>query len=129
MMLRFLMGVSLALCAAGEESALVQLKYNHPGLVVDLGVGLWGQPFPVDFDGDGDHDLLVATADVPSNGIYFFENVSGDVKFPVFKAGVRLAEGIHNTIVSYFGDTWRILTPGKQYPDFKNTFFQKPESL
>jgi len=129
MMLGLLMGVMVALCGAGDESGLVQLKYAHPGLVVDLGVGLWAQPFPVDFDGDGDHDLLVATADVPSKGIYFFENGSGDVKYPVFKPGVRLDEGIHNTTISYLGDEWRILTTGKEYPDFENTFFAKPKTI
>ena len=32
-----------------------RLKYNHPGLVVDLGTGLWAWPVPADADGDGDH--------------------------------------------------------------------------
>ena len=36
---------------------LERLKYNYPGLVVDLGVGLWASPLPMDFDGDGRFDL------------------------------------------------------------------------
>ena len=39
-----------ALGAAAPQ--LERLKYNHPGLVVDLGVGLWAWPLPMDFDGD-----------------------------------------------------------------------------
>ncbi len=40
--------------------ALQQLPYNHLGLVVDLGVGLWAWPVPWDVDSDGDFDLLVS---------------------------------------------------------------------
>ncbi|MEY3772410.1 MAG: hypothetical protein RL067_424, partial [Verrucomicrobiota bacterium] len=29
------------------EPGLERLKYNHPGLVVDLGVGLWAWPLPM----------------------------------------------------------------------------------
>ena len=38
---------------------LEQVKYNHPGLVGDLGVGLWAWPLPMDYDSDGDLDLVV----------------------------------------------------------------------
>ena len=56
---------------------LERIKYNHPGLVVDLGVGLWAWPMPVDWDGDGDLDLLVDCPCKPYNGIWFFENPGG----------------------------------------------------
>ena len=41
--------------AASDENEIPieRLKYNHPGLVVDLGVGLWAWPIPIDFDKDG----------------------------------------------------------------------------
>ena len=54
-------------------TGLQRVKYNHPGLVVDLGVGLWAWPIPTDFDDDGDNDLLVVCPDKPYNGTYFFE--------------------------------------------------------
>ena len=41
---------------------LERIKYNHPGLVVDLGVGLWAWPMPVDWDGDGDLEVIVGNA-------------------------------------------------------------------
>ena len=41
------------------------LRYNNPDLTVDLGVGLWGIPLPVDYDGDGLKDLLVSCPDRP----------------------------------------------------------------
>ena len=48
------------LAAAGDGGELQPLRYNHPGLVVDLGVGLWAWPIPCDADGDGDFDLVVS---------------------------------------------------------------------
>ena len=51
------------------------LRYNNPDLTVDLGVGLWGIPLPVDYDGDGVKDLLVSCPDRPYKGLYFFKNI------------------------------------------------------
>jgi hypothetical protein len=33
--------VSSLLLATGSAAELERVKYNHPGLTVDLGVGLW----------------------------------------------------------------------------------------
>ena len=55
--------VALALTAtlgSAPADSLQRLKYNNPGLVVDLGAGLWAWPLPMDFDGDGDLDLVVS---------------------------------------------------------------------
>ena len=60
---------SLASAAQGER-----VPQNDPGLVVDLGVGLWAVPLPMDWDGDGDNDLVVSDADMPYRGVYLFEN-------------------------------------------------------
>lgn len=106
-------------------AASQRLSYQRADLVVDLGVGLWASPFPMDYDGDGDNDLLVACADKPSNGIYFFENASGET-FPVFKPGVRLDEAFHNIQISYGPNGPEFLSPGKRYPDFMNTQFSNP---
>ena len=111
-----------ALGAAAPQ--LERLKYNHPGLVVDLGVGLWAWPLPMDFDGDGDLDLVVNCPDKPYNGVYFFENVSGDTaknKMPVFKPGRRISKGLQNVQVSYVGGKPVVLTPGNAHPDFLKT--------
>ena len=78
--------ILLACCiTASSEAALERVKYNNPGLVVDLGVGLWAWPLPMDYDSDGDYDLVVSCPDKPYNGIYFFENTGGNIKMPVFK--------------------------------------------
>lgn len=82
------------LCADGLE----KLPYNHSGLHVDLGVGLWAWPVPCDADGDGDFDLIVSCPEKPSNGVWLFENATGDTakeKMPVFKAPRRLSATVH----------------------------------
>ncbi|QDV24579.1 FG-GAP repeat protein [Aureliella helgolandensis] len=108
------MGSSLA----EEDWKLQPLKYNNPGLEVDLGVGLWAWPMPMDYDLDGDIDLLVACPDKPSNGVYFFENPTQDRhdKAPVFLPGVRVGATTHNFQVSYVDDQPRILKPGFEFP-------------
>lgn len=104
--------------------ALERLAFNHPGLVVDLGVGLWAWPVPCDADGDGDYDLIVSCPDKPSNGVWLFENATGDTaqhKLPVFKAARRLSHTVHYVTPSYPGGKLRVLTPGWEHPDFPRT--------
>jgi hypothetical protein len=103
---------------AAQEQRLERITYNHPGLVVDLGVGLWAWPLPMDFDQDGDHDLVVVCPDKPFNGTWFFENRQGNVKMPVFQPPVHISKGAHNVQVSYIDDQVRVLSPGYEHPDF-----------
>jgi hypothetical protein len=97
---------ALLTACAMTAGALERLTYNNPGLVVDLGVGLWAWPLPMDFDGDGDLDLVVNCPDKPYNGIYVFENATGDTgkeAMPVFKPGKRISKGAQNVQVSLCG--------------------------
>lgn len=103
---------------------LAPLKYNHPRLVVDLGVGLWAWPVPCDADGDGDFDLIVSCPDKPSNGIWLFENTTGDTardNFPVFRPARRLSPAAHYVMPSYVDGQLRVLTPGFEHPAFERT--------
>jgi FG-GAP-like repeat len=111
---------------------LTRLPYNHPGLVVDLGVGLWAWPVPCDADGDGDYDLIVSCPDKPSNGIWLFENTSGETakhKLPVFKAARRLSSAVHYVMPSYVQGGMRVLTPGTEYLDFTKTGLEQKVKL
>jgi hypothetical protein len=108
------------LCAQGLEP----LRFNNPGLVVDLGVGLWAWPVPCDADGDGDFDLIVSCPDKPSNGVWLFENTAGDTakhKLPVFKAARKLSGTVHYVMPSYVDGKLRVLTPGTEHPNFERT--------
>ena len=116
--------VFILLAAARPGHALDRLPYHHPGLTVDLGVGLWAWPVPGDADGDGDYDLIVSCPDKPSNGIWLFENTGGDTaknKFPVFKPARRLSSTVHYVMPSWTDGQLRILSPGWEYPDFTRT--------
>ena len=111
---------------------LERLPYNHPGLVVDLGVGLWAWPVPCDADGDGDFDLIVSCPDKPSNGVWLFENATGDTrqdKLPVFKPARRLSSTVHYVMPSYVDGATRVLSPGVEYLDFARTGAQTKRTL
>jgi predicted neuraminidase len=129
-----LLAALLALPVAGRadaaQSKLQPLSYNHPGLVVDLGVGLWAWPMPVDYNRNGRIDLLVACPDNPSNGVWFFEN-AGELgeKFPVFKPGVRVGRATHNLQISYVSGEPRILAPGVEHVNFRESEFAKPARI
>lgn len=115
---------SIAVCHSFAADGLEKLAYNHPGLVVDLGVGLWAWPIPCDADGDGDYDLIVSCPDKPSNGVWLFENTSGDTaknKLPTFKPARRLSKTVHYVMPSYVGGKLRVLTPGFEYQQFERT--------
>jgi predicted neuraminidase len=120
--------------AADAANDLVPLPYNNPGLVVDLGVGLWAYPLPLDYDGDGDMDLLVSCPDKPSSGIYFFENPTQDPtnKLPVFKPAVRVGEGAHYMLLSVVEGEPVVLLPGKEFrrdPQTGKFDFSRPSKI
>jgi len=107
---------SSALAVEGDWK-LNPMPYNHPGLQVDLGVGLWAFPMPMDYDQDGDLDLVVACPDKPSNGIYFFENPTQDpsIKMPVFKPGVRLSSAVQYMTISDVRGEPVVMKPGHEF--------------
>ncbi len=133
----FCLCVSIFCCDAVAETPqwkLQPLEYNNPGLQVDLGVGLWAFPLPIDYDDDGDLDLLVGCPDKPSNGTYFFENPSQDssVKMPVFKPGVRIGRGDHFMQLSLVDGEPVVLLPAKEFPRNAETGefdFSKPTKI
>ncbi|MDN5213358.1 VCBS repeat-containing protein [Fulvivirgaceae bacterium BMA12] len=105
-----------------------RLIYQDPNLVVDLGVGLWAWPLPMDYDDDGDYDLLVSCRDVPFNGLYFFENTTGEA-FPVFNPPVKIGDALKDVQLSYVDGKPRVLLPGKELLDFKTEIAGNPKSL
>lgn len=116
-----------------NSSSVVQsefkiVKYNNPEATPFLGVGLWAWPLPMDYDGDGDMDMLVSCPDKPFNGIYYFENISGD-EFPDFEPPVRLGDAIRNIQVSHTDKGVRVNVPGAELTDFRNNLAEVQERL
>lgn len=114
-------GASVATLVASAQP-LERLKYNNPGLAVDLGVGLWAFPLPMDFNGSGQFDLVVDCPDKPYNGVYVFERPGTDKvqnPMPIFKAGRRISKGVQMAQVSFVDGKPRVLTPAMEYPDFR----------
>ncbi len=104
------------------------VKYNNPEATSYLGVGLWAWPLPIDYDGDGDMDLLVSCPDKPFNGLYFFENKSGDA-FPVFEAPVRLGKAISQVQISHIEQGFHVVIPGAELTDFRTSLADNPLDL
>ncbi len=97
-----------------------KVPFNNPGLTVDLGVGLWAIPLPMDYDNDGDNDLVVSTRDVPSNGTYIFENVGKEA----FKPAVKIGEGKRNITISYTNGDPRVTVPGMEFDNFTQNGYE-----
>jgi len=130
-LVRSLTALSILILWAAPASAdsLARLQYNNPGLVVDLGVGLWAWPLPMDWDNDGDLDLIVSCPDVPFNGVYLFENPGADRKMPVFHPPVRLGPALKNVRLSYVDGRPRVLTPATEWTDFLGKGFSATHKI
>jgi hypothetical protein len=117
---------------AAPPGGLERLAYNNPGLAVDLGVGLWAYPLPMDFNGDGKLDLVVDCPDKPSNGVYVFDNPGVDTatnSLPVFKPGRRVSKGHNYAQLSFVDGKPRVMTPATEYPDFLTSGLSKGRKL
>ncbi len=127
---------TLLLPAAAQEEKpaveVVPLRYNNPGLVVDLGVGLWAWPQPMDYDGDGDPDLVVCCPDVPFGGTWLFENTGRSdpaTGMPVLEPPVRIGPARRNLMPSYVGRQVHLLTPGVVFRNFPRQGFSQSQKL
>ncbi len=123
--------------SVGQQSAQVlpqplrRLKYNHPGLGVDLGGGLMSftSPAVTDYDGDGHLDLILFCTDVPRHGTYLFRNAGRSGDQPLFEPPVRLGDAPSNAQASYSRGRLRVLTPAREYTNFNSALFAAPVDL
>ena len=107
----------ILLSSSGRGQNAEIIKYNNE-ITVDLGVGLWGIPIPVDYDKDGLKDLLVSCPDKPYKGLYYFKNIGSKEK-PFFEKAEKLSDvGLNNIKYSEFSSEIHILSKGKEWLDF-----------
>ena len=146
-----LLALAPAVCAASAPApatpaatAMPRLAHQNPGLLADLGVGLWAWPLPIDYNRDGRMDLVVVCTDKPFNGTWYFEN-SGDVdpqlNLPIFRPARLLGKSAPSAGISYVtgqpvvtatasvkqGDIFAYR--GNVYPDFLQSHFDRPTKL
>ncbi len=77
------------------------LDYGKVNVTADLGVGLWGVALPIDWDGDGDWDLIYTSRDVPQTGVFLYLQEQANA----FRLAKRLGDGIqHPSLGDMNGD-------------------------
>lgn len=114
---------------SGQSNAS-RLTYNNPGLVDDLAVGLWSSPLPMDYDNDGDLDLVISCTDVPFNGTWLFENASGAMSAAtVFKKPVKIGNGLKNVTLSWCNGVAKITGSGVEFTEFTKSVYDKPVGI
>ncbi|MCC6699030.1 MAG: VCBS repeat-containing protein [Candidatus Hydrogenedentes bacterium] len=90
------------------------MDYGRGSIVADMGFGLWAQVAPIDWDEDGDWDVIYSTPDAPQNGTYLYiQTRSG-----VFQQTQRLGDGLwFPAIADMNGDNRIDLFAGKVWYD------------
>jgi len=104
-----------AMVGAGER-----VTYGRPGVHGKLSVGLHAYPAPLDMDGDGKMDLVVACPDHPSNGIYLFRNIGANAQ-PLFDRAEWLGPGRRDLVAGDVnGDgALDLVVPGGYFSDVR----------
>jgi len=75
--------------------------YGRNNVVADLGVGMWAKAHPIDWDDDGDMDLLYCCNDRPQGGVYVYHHVKGNC----FRQGERIGKRLnHPDLCDFNGD-------------------------
>jgi len=106
-----------------------RIKYNQPALTVDLGTGLWGTPFPVDYNHDGLTDIIVSCPDTPYKGTYLFINI-GTKQEPLFDVPQKISDkSFQNSRASYIKGDLKIIRQGTEYQNFVGKIYDSPKKL
>jgi hypothetical protein len=125
----FLTWTAVSYCQSNSEE-LIRLQYKDTTTTQDLAVGLWANPLPMDYDKDGDLDLVISCTDVPFNGTFLFKNNSKDQNGnPIFDAPIKIGDGMRNVAISYVDGEARVLGVGLEYDNFRRYGYTRPVGL
>src|SRR5262245_10135174 len=105
-----------AMVGAGDR-----VTFGRLGVRGKLAVGLWANPAALDFDYDGNIDLIVSCPDRPYNGTYLFRNLGSNEK-PLFDRAEWLGRGHKDMVAADFNGDGEIdlVVSGGYYSDIRN---------
>ncbi len=111
------LAVSLYVSAASEQYPFELVRFNNPDINVDINAGLSVMPLPLDWNNDGQMDLLLAASTGPEGkGTYYYENLGGNI----FAAGKYLCSLDWPVTISYLDNNQIRVTDGPfEYLDFR----------
>ena len=97
-----------------------RVTYGRLGARGKLAVGLWAHPAAIDFDYDGNTDLIVSCPDHPYNGTYLFRNIGTNAK-PLFDRAEWLGKGHKDMVAADFNGDGEIdlVISGGYYSDVR----------
>ncbi len=120
-----------AMVATGEQAPGMKgngerIGYGSEGVRGKLAVGLWAHPVAIDYDGDGDIDLIVGCPDHPYNGTYLFRNI-GNNAAPLYSPAERLGKGTKDLVAADFNGDGAIdlVVSGGYYSDVRRNAMQQ----
>lgn len=119
-------GESARLAAPAMIGTGDRIAFGRAGEKGRLSVGLWAHPVAIDFDGDGNTDLIVGCPDHPYNGIYLFRNLGTNEK-PLFDIAEWLGPGKKDLVAADFNGDGAIdlVVSGGYYSDVRKNRLSK----
>jgi hypothetical protein len=97
-----------------------RITYGRAGVHGPLAIGLWAHPAVLDFDGDGNLDVILSSTSSSFNGTFLFRNL-GTNEHPLFDRGEWLGKGAAGMVAADFNGDGAIdlVTSGGYYSDVR----------
>jgi hypothetical protein len=108
-----------------------RVTYGVRGVKGNLAVGLYAHAIAIDWDEDGDIDLIVASPDRPYNGTYFFRNI-GTQADPLFDRGIWMAPALKNLALGDVDGDGKLdatAAGGRWFSDIRRNQFNQPRQF
>jgi hypothetical protein len=121
-------GESERLAAPAMVGSGDRVTFGRAGVRGKLAVGLYSHAAPLDWDNDGDIDLLIASPDRPYNGTYLFRNIGSQEK-PLYDRAVYLGPALKDLAtgdVDGDGKLDATAAPGRWFSDIRRNGLTQP---